>query len=1006
MAIPPLLSSTPPPLDNYGESEDDEFGDFTAAGIDGLSLASDSPYKVLTPVPSECNTPKIHNGFTPALVPSLIKDEIAKAATMDQILTIEKTDDIVRHIHLDDRTNSVSVKNNGDPDSLSHDSNLDLPIDNGANISKSNSDSLSYLRNEINAKRSDNNDIVSSNNSSIDDSAKTGCEFDESLSNNGNIDDAEPLSLILDDPNTISDIQQNLDDDFYDYENFKDPLESDNPVTNKSISNVQEHYKEPNVQSKIFKNQDIPFDNHCNNSSAVSSSIQDSIEAKLDTNSNDLKVIDEDQPTLVLNGLTQEKNQDETSNDELFNNFQFNGLLRETAINEVNFNSTERKQTTFENLNFSFSDSENVEEPNLTSTYVNILHKNDYLENLESESMVDDSINNLQQSKNDFTDETANSDEDVHLDTRINKFPMSYDSFNTESSTKDNLGHNEKLNCDFSNFQNQQNCTEEPILHSVLADVQDDSAKSNQVSDKSSSSSMHNYFDFDSSLPDFQNVSTENDIFAKDPKNDDCFTSKNIPSTEVSEKLGAYKTKTIHNEQELTTVKISSLDVDDEFGDFADFSSAPVENVNENIEISENIVVKQEQTAFNDEEDDFADFADFADFKSSAPIVEKAPASLKESICQIDNENAANKIEDIIINMFPTCPENSAVDLQSLILKSDEVWRSLKSVEETHALTYQWSNSSSNNALLNSLGIDSRNILFGPRWNPNIPRFAANLGFSPLEPVKASSIDAQPTASSSKSQNILDNEDVPVAQFDWNSAGLVNPLEGSGGLSALLPLDLLYPFDPLLTSHCSAHSESYHHHYHRHHHHAASARSSVYNYVVDSSSSQHQAQQNKISRQSSSSNLPKSQKSHQSLRIIEPLPGPSSSDWKKADAHPKLKTEMPKGSKHSHSSRTHLHGSNTIKNDSLRLESSATEVHRPEQHIRKSSINKKEQLTVQENVVLDKYGKPMTVRPETMKVLNQLPDLSFLSARTLLYNPDQKQIHMDLGAVINRKMPG
>ncbi|XP_014232153.1 asparagine-rich protein isoform X2 [Trichogramma pretiosum] len=952
MAIPPLLSSTPPPLDNYGESEDDEFGDFTAAGIDGLSLASDSPYKVLTPVPSECNTPKIHNGFTPALVPSLIKDEIVKAATMDQILTIEKTDDIVRHIHLDDRTNSVSVKNNGDPDSLSHDSNLDLPIDNGANISKSNSDSLSYLRNEINAKRSDNNEIVSSNNSSIDDSAKTGCEFDESLSNNGNIDDAEPLSLILDDPNTISDIQQNLDDDFYDYENFKDPLESDTPVTNKSISNVQEHYKEPNVQSKIFKNQDIPFDNHCNNSSAVSSSIQDSIEAKLDTNSNDLKVIDEDQPTLELNGLTQEKNQDETSNDELFNNFQFNGLLRETAINEVNLNSTERKQTTFENLNFSFSDSENVEEPNLTSTYVNILHKNDYLENLESESMVDDSINNLQQSKNDFTYETANSDENVHLDTRINKFPMSYDSFNTESSTKDNLDHNEKLNCDFSNFQNQQNCTEEPTLHIVLADVQDDSAKSNQVSGKSSSSSMHNYFDFDSSLPDFQNVSTENDIFANDPKNDDCFTSKNIPSTEVNETLGAYKTNTIHNEQELTAVKTSSLDVDDEFGDFADFSSAPVENVNENIEFSENIVAKQEQTAFNDEEDDFADFADF---ESSAPIVEKAPASLKESICQIDNENAANKIEDIIMNMFPTCPENSAVDLQSLILKSDEVWRSLKSVEETHALTYQWSNSSSNNALLNSLGIDSRNILFGPRWNPNIPRFAANLGFSPLEPVKASSIDAQPTASSSKSQNILDTEDVPVAQFDWNSAGLVNPLEGN---------------------------------------------------VVDSSSSQHQAQPNKISRQSSSSNLPKSQKSHQSSRIIEPLPGPSSSDWKKADAHPKVKTEMPKGSKHSHSSRTHLHGSSTIKNDSLRLESSATEVHRPEQHIRKSSINKKEQLTVQENVVLDKYGKPMTVRPETMKVLNQLPDLSFLSARTLLYNPDQKQIHMDLGAVINRKMPG
>lgn len=31
-----------------------------------------------------------------------------------------------------------------------------------------------------------------------------------------------------------------------------------------------------------------------------------------------------------------------------------------------------------------------------------------------------------------------------------------------------------------------------------------------------------------------------------------------------------------------------------------------------------------------------------------------------------------------------------------------------------------------------------------------------------------------------------------------------------GGLSALLPLDLLCPFDPLLTPHCSTYSESYH----------------------------------------------------------------------------------------------------------------------------------------------------------------------------------------------------
>lgn len=38
MAFPPLVSSTPPPLDNFGESDEDEFGDFTAGGIDGIFI--------------------------------------------------------------------------------------------------------------------------------------------------------------------------------------------------------------------------------------------------------------------------------------------------------------------------------------------------------------------------------------------------------------------------------------------------------------------------------------------------------------------------------------------------------------------------------------------------------------------------------------------------------------------------------------------------------------------------------------------------------------------------------------------------------------------------------------------------------------------------------------------------------------------------------------------------------------------------------------------------------
>lgn len=75
------------------------------------------------------------------------------------------------------------------------------------------------------------------------------------------------------------------------------------------------------------------------------------------------------------------------------------------------------------------------------------------------------------------------------------------------------------------------------------------------------------------------------------------------------------------------------------------------------------------------------------------------------------NLQAANKIEDIITIMFPLAGEAQDVNLIPLIINEDDVWNCLKSVEETNALTYQWSNSSSNNALLSSLGIDSRNIV-------------------------------------------------------------------------------------------------------------------------------------------------------------------------------------------------------------------------------------------------------------------------------------------------------
>nr|XP_031848924.1 uncharacterized protein LOC116434455 [Nomia melanderi] len=58
-----------------------------------------------------------------------------------------------------------------------------------------------------------------------------------------------------------------------------------------------------------------------------------------------------------------------------------------------------------------------------------------------------------------------------------------------------------------------------------------------------------------------------------------------------------------------------------------------------------------------------------------------------------------------------------------------------------------------------------------------------------------------------------------------------------------------------------------------------------------------------------------------------------------------------------------------------------------------------------EHVVMDRFGRVMPIQPETARVLNRLPDLSFLNARTLLLDLEHKQIACELG-VMSRKMPG
>ncbi|KYM76222.1 Aftiphilin [Atta colombica] len=839
MAFPPLVSSTPPPLDNFGESDEDEFGDFTTGGIDGLSISSESPQKLITPiqtpVASQNVSPRLNGINESPVLDNCPKINEAKCDVIDDLLIVEKAGNNVSHIRLKDRTdNSNVLENNFEDASITKYSVLDSPRNGESrNVDISNSVDHVCTQNVLVKKNFVDTDVISSNNSSLADSVKTVSEQEGSSNDLEANDEIEPVSLDLEDPTSTPDILQQLDDDFYNYEQFKDSSEWNDTVSDKKVdvTVLQTDYlndkpnsmdTEGNVTDEVGENYTYDENETC----------------VIDTNDEDDKsVFINDERTISNFVISQEHNVDELTNN--YNSVSSNSTYETVQIHGLHTSSFEASCIQ------KFSP---IKEASLPSTNTSL-------------DCLKDKINI-----------TNNTGEECAT-------------FKSENSVV------YFSNGEFYDF---------PLRTTEPAATREDNC------------------------PGFKNVDNE-----------------------------------------------------DDFGDFTNFSSTTIEWKSDD--------AKELKVP---EDDD--DFGDFSNFETSTDVIETQQFSLKESICRIENKSAANKIEDIITNMFSVLSEYHEVELKALIDKTDKVWQNVKSVEETNALTYQWANSSSNNVLLNSLGIDSRNILFGPRWNPNIPRFAANLGFTPLEPIKATAEPQQPSAANnSKIQGAACSDEVPAAQFDWNSSGLVNPLDASGGLSALLPLDLLCPFDPLLTPHCSTHSESYHQ--------SSYSTNSVYYYsseAVVQEPSQSMKSQNLSDLICSSL---KQQKSSQISKIIEPLPGPCTMEWKK-------KTEQDIGIKQkSNSSHRALRNVPLTNNKSFPISNNTSRVH---EYHRKISVGKKENTQGTEHVVVDRYGRSMTVQAETIKVLNQLPDLSFLNARTLLFNREQRQIVPDLGAMINRKMPG
>lgn len=969
MAFPPLVSSTPPPLDNFGESDEDEFGDFTAGGIDGLSVSSESPQKLITPIQtpitSQNVSPRINGINESSVLDSRSKiNKALKCGVIDDLLIVEKGEDNVSHIRLKDRTDNSSIlENDLENISITEHNVLDVPRNGDShNVETSNSIDHVCTQNVLVKENFVDTDVISSNNSSLADSVKTVSEQEGSSNGLEANDEIEPASLDLEDPTSTPDILQQLDDDFYNYEQFKDSSEWNDTVCEKKTDVTVA------VLQADYDNTPNSIDTECNVTDEIENTYAPYSENDVCVNHiNDKSTFIHNERTISNFVTSQELNVDSTN---VFNQpdceYSIQPKYIEMYDDVISNGETSKSKTLNDSFNFDFTfDDALREKSNLdcTSIYAEDIYvqksnmkSDENFPNNVCDTVTIESITQSKENENVVVETKNQIVQKTGMNGTIEKISaykeksLSNEEINRHIPEDDDYDAHNPDNSDFTEF----------MEHKGFDSVLELTSNYNPISINSDCETVqiHNLhaFSSDASIQKFSSI--EEASLPSTNTSLDCLKDK-VNFTSTASECATYKSENsvvyfsdgefydfhLRNMEPIATrvqennysgFESAENEEDDDFGDFTNFSSATIES-------KLNDDAKEMKVP-----EDNDDFGDFSNFETSMNVVETQQFSLKESICRIENKNAANKIEDIITNMFPMILDHQEVELKSLIDKTDKVWQNVKSVEETNALTYQWANSSSNNVLLNALGIDSRNILFGPRWNPNIPRFAANLGFTPLEPIKATAEpQQQPSASNvNRMQGTACSDEVPAAQFDWNSSGLVNPLDAN-------PPETQEPSSQLVKS------------------------------------------QN-LSEFTNSSL--KQQKSSQTSKIIEPLPGPCTVEWKK-------KVEQDLGAKQKSNQQSHkaLRNVPPTNNKSFPVSNNISKVH---DYHRRTSVGRKENTQAAEHVVMDRYGRPMSVQAETAKILNQLPDLSFLNARTLLFNREQKQIVPDLGAMINRKMPG
>lgn len=595
--------------------------------LSGLSTTSDSPQKLLTPMqtptPSVDASPKINgtSDFSPCVDSPLRMDHKMRGGGIldEDIMIVEKSDDSVSSIKLDNRTISGSLENNNANDNgLMDNSYLDVCEINGLTNTKSNSDRIDYIDNRADLGNESfvNRDVVSSkgsSNSSLADSPRTGSERESSPNDLQVNDEPEPLSLVFDDPTDADDLQPNLDDDFYDYDKLNDSLERDSRPADEAING----YSEDEEQILTMTNSE-PTEQLTISVKESKDEIVSPVNAILEQESNDtMDNVTSDFASFCIS----DDNNGVDANTEVeaaFESDKSDNLLESNTINS------------FADFSFEF-DREPTEErsPHLSSEDLDQIVED---RQCNSADVVEANVFDRCEigTREDETSRSSNNENSTILElpskfetTEFQEFAtsVSYSAVETIADPINLPDVRDGVDCDFSKIPVASSKVGETGLASVELSTDtplplnepgfvDDSAEG--LPDCST-----RFDDRNDSTNRFDSTTTR----SRDP-------SPSQPETQAS----LMQEQSVNREDDFR-----KDEDDDDFGDFADFSNEPgghTEVWAPNIS-SPKIDPPNRSNGLDD------DFEDFGDFDSCVLPVEKPQISLKDSISRIENKNVS-----------------------------------------------------------------------------------------------------------------------------------------------------------------------------------------------------------------------------------------------------------------------------------------------------------------------------------------------------------------------------